>query len=1269
MSIEITGPQKFAFQDSVCVLLALEHLEKATSLIVEPANGEDAELTLRNPEGAVTAEIQVKGGRAQASLSSIADILCHFPPRQTDNCLLERILKDPNRLALCIVSGRCTDNASPFVISPELRMIAPHRRGQVRRRDAIYLLSTLTALKSARREAPLNRAQRQHCVRIARNLTPKDMLRVAKRILVLERITPAVVRQGCKEILQKLGVPSDRLDDVLNRLQHDVEQAKSKRADLLPLVRKTVTASSVATIRPEGYVPRGSEAAWIKTASEKRTLFLSGPPRCGKSYAARYVAAHFQDLGFELRQGNSPEEAIRFLSEPSNAQRVYWLDDPLGGTRLDGDAAKSLGLIRSLAATMSPGRRLIMSQNRDHVLSVTGARDIKHAPIGSNKWFELGSPRPQFLINAWEGMVRDSPVPSRVHRNVAGWLRRGKVQLEVGNLQHLASMADLLPAKASLTEIIRRAQEDAGDLGRELTKSNPSMSQLLITLAIASQPDLPLSLTELAFITSLSNEPLLGKVEEPTIYGGPAEEPRFPSYPRAYSLTNEIRAALDELESRRFAQHSPAGLQFTHPFYRAAAESVLVPATSDKARRATDVLERALFSLGPKASRAAARALMWVYDLLVNYPAEQERVLKLAISGLESIFPATRDLCLSFLLRNRERSGFGSGHQLLQWVESAATIAIDDLEWREGEAWIPSGSLPLLYGVEKRSVILNVSLVRRELDMLESADSSPLSPAQAAVAAKYLSQNPESMTHRQILRLLTFDEAAIRSTAIEAWLSLSRQNDRAVLSRIFADEHPRVTLGIYEGLIHSWSALPLAKRGSLLKAVLRWAKSPLVAAILLPRLSVFDRVEYTGANPPWTLFAELMPVIMTVTPRKLVFDDARFFTAIQSSLRAVSPHDVFQICNAWEAWLERELKHRLPSDYELGICDILISGTRKEPTARKQLVKKLLGFNSTGLLITILRDLVNEWGHLRPDEKELILKLLAASRRDAPWLHAILLTRDVVPAEIQQLILGKPDRLSDSAEVLVSELPPLLLACMISVYSGTPQPLWWLGTQSHGCEKLDQIVRVLECMPEHPLFETVLWRALIPASDEHIRDIVINAGNTHAVRLFDYLLRYKIRCVGNWLPKTWEALLRNINPEEREACYDLMAKNAPAILDDLTNVREWLTNKQDLIAIIGRLPDDLESETLMLRAKDPSKSGISIKDAVQRLEELGRAQKPRLHRTYDRIQNFFKTHQIENAFLQQVLESARLAALAQGRTIQEQMRLKEPPLHHWIGPK
>lgn len=1264
MSIEITGPEKFTFQDMVCVFLAIQSSVSEAVLVIEPVNGEDAQLTMLSGPVQQTVEIQVKGASGKINLNTLAGFLAHFPPRRTNGCLLERILEDQNRIALFVVSGRCNDDTLPFVIDSSLPF-TPHRKGEIRKKDAIALLAAFKALK-ARSKSCLTDAQRRHSLRVANETSTKAMLQAAERVLIFERATPSIVRTRCIEMLRVLRIPADHLADVLNRLRGDVEQAKQKRADVLPHVRETLKLASVPTLRPDGYVTRGVEAEWIKTASKRKVLLLSGPPRCGKSYAARYVAAHFQDIGFELRQGRDADEASRFLLEPSAVERVYWLDDPLGGVRLESDAARSWSIIRSLVSSLFPARRLIISQNREHLLALTGAPKIQQCSIGEHTWFDLGSPSPNFLMSAWKKMMRASFVPNPVGEKVHSLLKSGKGKLEIGNLRHLASTADQLPPQALVPAIIRKAQEDAADLGRELGRSSTEMSELLITLALASQPDLPLSLTELAFITGSKQEQFPGKVKTSTIYGGGARVPTYPKYSGKIELKSEIRTALDELEGRRFVQHSALGVEFTHPFYRAAAESILLLPTVNSTLLAIRVLERALFSLGPKTSRAASRTLPWLFELFQNHPAQQEAVFKRAVDGLSCIFPATRDLCFSFLMRHQEASSLDA-RRILGWVESAGSLDLDDLEWHDGEAWIPTGDLPLLYGLERSSRRVELSEVEADLKSLESDDLDILPPAKMAVVAKYLSRHPESIHSRLALRLLSVDEAVIRSEVVRAWLSIVREDDYELLKRIFADEHPRVALGIYTGLIDSWKDLPNNRRQMLRPSLRKWAGAPIVAAILLPKLSVFDRVEYTGENPPWSLFGELMHVVISAIPEKLSFDDARFFNAIECSLRYLNPRQVILICAAWIKWLQRELQKRLPSDYEFGVCDIILQATAMEPFTRGTLVREVLDFNSTGALITFLRDTVNYWDDLMQEEKDAILRLLGGTRIDLPWLQAIVLIGQQVPDEVQRVILGRTGRLSADAAVLVAELPPLLLSCMISLYSGTPQPLWWLGTQAHGRSKMDEIVLILERDPEHPLFDIVLWRALIGPDDAHIAAIVQTAGERYALRLFDYLLRHKIQCVGYWLPKTWELLLRSMDTRTRDQCYDSMAKNAPAILDDLFDVRDWMVNEADHIAILSRLPQDLECETLMLQSKDSGGGKASLSDPTGRLEELVRQKKLRLHGTYSRVQEFLSDHQDAN--LKQIIESGRLAALSEGRAIKGKMRLKEPALHHWIGPR
>jgi hypothetical protein len=868
-------------------------------------------------------------------------------------------------------------------------------------------------------------------------------------------------------------------------------------------------------------------------------------------------------------------------------------------------------------------------------------------------------------------MAQRWAVPKRVVRAVLDLLSSRRESFEIGNLRHLASTADQLHSNAGVLEIIRKAQEDAADLGRELVRSDTAMQELLVALAVASQPDLPLPLRELAFITSLAVQELPGETSDYDIYGGGGEhpEPSYPEYDKRVELTIEMRRALDLLEKRCFLQHGIGGLRFAHPFYRAAAESVLFPATTNTASEAINFLNRALFSLGPLTSRAAAQNLTWLLQQLQNWPEQRNLIFKAAIDGLRSIFPATRDLCFTFLAKNEGAVSAEQGERLADWIDPAITKDIDDLEWHDGEAWIPSGHLSWTNHWERKRQWLSSADVEKDVQLLGSS-ASALTPERAARAATYLRHHPDAMNQRAVFRLLSFDEAAIRFEAVRTWLSVNREHDTELLTRVFGDEHPRVALGIYEGLLESWRKLPNNRRRTLRAYLSKWAASPVVAAVLLPRLSVFDRVEYTGENPPWVLFADLMPLVLGAIPVNLRFDDARFFNAVRCCLPHATPKQVATICTVWIGWLERELDRRLPSDFELGVFDILVEGTQKNPLIRAGLVRRALRFDSTGALVSFVRDLTSEWDKLLPDEKAALLELLGSRRVDSAWLQAVAVTRSKVPGQIQQLVLGRPDRLNDNAETLVAELPPDLLSCVVSVYSGTPQPLWWLGTQSSGGRKIHQIMRVLERMPEHPLFEIALWRALISPSDDRIAEIVRNAGKPYAERLFDYFLRYKVECTGNYLPKTWAVLLALMETAEREQCYDEMARCAPAILDDIFEASHWLKVTEDRRAILERLPYDLEPYRLMEQWKTngdnlaaPGHEGIAT-----RFLSLAQGRKPRLYCTYSHMRNFLDRIGQNYPVLSEAIEDARLAALSHRYSIEEQMKQSAPQLHHWVHP-
>jgi hypothetical protein len=83
MSIEIVGPEKFAFQDLVCVDLMFRFTDdRDLKLTVEPLGGEDALVTLGQTHSERSIEVQVKGSVGDVKPLTVAACLAHFPPHK-----------------------------------------------------------------------------------------------------------------------------------------------------------------------------------------------------------------------------------------------------------------------------------------------------------------------------------------------------------------------------------------------------------------------------------------------------------------------------------------------------------------------------------------------------------------------------------------------------------------------------------------------------------------------------------------------------------------------------------------------------------------------------------------------------------------------------------------------------------------------------------------------------------------------------------------------------------------------------------------------------------------------------------------------------------------------------------------------------------------------------------------------------------------------------------------------------------------------------------
>lgn len=756
-----------------------------------------------------------------------------------------------------------------------------------------------------------------------------------------------------------------------------------------------------------------------------------------------------------------------------------------------------------------------------------------------------------------------------------------------------------------------------------------------------------------------------------TIGGPPPPLVPTPSYERPPELATTERDALEVLERRRMLSiDADPAVSLAHPFYRAAAESLLDAPTENLAGSAVRALGRGLFCLSPITSRATARNLDWAFDKLTSRPEARSALLGRAVDGLNSFYPATRDLCFWFLIRRLGELPEKMRHDLPTWVSRVTSVRLADLEWTDGQAHLPYGEHLGTDYFARALFLEDRQNDATELALLDAVGGF-VSPEQAARALGFLEHEPTAMTANMMGRLLSYDEAAIRAEAVRAWPAVQRSDDNEILERVFADDHPSCAVAAYKGVLDGWGDLAPERQGRLLDGLANIASDPAAAAALMERLVLFNRVEETGATPPWTVFERLLPVVMAALPHNAAFIDARLFAVARSALGALPAASIVAICDRWVDWLERnEQEGCLPSEFSLGVADILLSATADRPELRVDRVARLLAFRGTGATITYIADLVDHWDALTTEEQSIVFERITVDRPDRAWLQGTALTCGAVPSTVQLAILGPTLDLSAGAEALVGGVPLDLLGAALHVYSGDPQPLWWLGLHHSGKPVWEPVIEQLARMPDHPLFEVAFEETAKYGDGPRVARVVMDVGAAHAERMLDVLLRLKVGCNGWFMPEAWAALLALApDPEAHGRWLDRMAAAAPAILDGLSDLTAWLTEERDLRLMLDRLKRDFVPFEMVRIAFDPP-GGVDASELQANLlpvlKNLVDLQPPLLFVTCDRLLNKLKG--VDAPDLQGALQGRREEIFKEKEHIETSMERPDWPRPGWIDP-
>ena len=1275
MSIETTGPEMYDFQDLACVAIMLRLVDpQSARFFVEPSAGEDAELHLTVDGRPLQIEIQVKGSTSQVTLDTVAACLVHTPRGVVEDTLLERLLRDDGRFAMLFMSGRCRDDCADYVRGADWEQ-GPPPEGLVPAKAPRKLLEAFSRLPHG---DGIRKERRERNARFGETAVPKEVAGALSRLMILERETRDRVKERCASLLRgRHRVPEDRIDDLLRRLKEEVRNAKRKDVDVLALVQEALAKESNPSIRPADYVERGVEQSLLDDLGRDGVLLLSGMPRTGKTYAARFVASKYERFGYAVRELGDAEAAGRWLLEPGAAHRLAVVDDPLGTMGTTG-GADDLDALYRVAHNIAPNRRMVVAQGQAQLLAAAGASRLSDVATDISHWRDMGqSLTATFLGDVWREVSEKFDVPPILGRRIAAGLEGGALNVEPGSLRHAAAQSRRLAEDADLDEVAQLARESAASLGRTLAETG--CGKVMAAMAVATSPGQSIAMEELAFVLGAGGEALPGLLGDQAggiFVGGETEASKEaePGYVEMPTLGEGDYEALGRLERLGILEVSEGGaVKYSHPYYRAAGESVAGEQTYAGATKTVRALRRALFCLLPATSKGTARNLRWIWEALMD-SAGQPGLVQCAIDGLRSSFPGTRDICYRFLVDRCEAPSIKKLQpNLRSWTAAVTRIDLFELRWRGGDAYLPPPDR-FRSGDEFLERLLDETSagdVKEELALLNTAESRYVSPEQASRALSYYRTEPSAMTLAAVLRLLSFDEAVLRAEAIKIWLGNGRDDDRPALNRIFEDRHPACAVAAVKAATWGWHEFAPARRKWVCSGLRSLAEdAPACAMAMLEPLVLFDRPEHAGENPPWELFGDLLPVVMRGLPRDVGVNEGRLLNSTRCSVGFLAPGKVVDICDGWSGWLE-EFVHAggLPSDYMFGVVGILIAATRECPELRAGRLKRLMSMDGTACGVCTVSAVVDAWNELTPPERGKVLSRVtddeAADRR---WMQAVAITRDVVPREIETAALGDEVSLADGVEALLQNVDDGLLKAAVHVFCGAPEPLWFLGTHHRGRKVWETVVGGIARLPGHPLFE-IAWDELsIDGDGSKVAGLVEVVGDAHAERALDFLIRTNCHRTGDYMPEAWTTVL-GMAPDAKtlKRWLDKVAQCLPAMLDELPDLQEWLGGTEYLDQMVRRILGDIRLLKLV-GGSAGDRAPVELEWRVQEIERVLDRSPPRLWVTCSDVSRQVTAWGVGTAELFEKLNERRKTILAERDRIRAAWGLPDPVLEGWIGP-
>lgn len=1171
MSIATVGPAKYDFQDLVCIKLGLDFYQSGqASLIVEGKGAEDAEISADIDGTRIVYEIQVKGSEEHFGLPLLAECLSHFPAYKSTQFFLERLVNDPHRFAVMVMSGRANDSLQKFIPRGHWRG-EEHSTVYFTLKDAELLIDAIKGHAGTLKGPKLESGRKKYLTDYITGIDKKSLVAAFKRLIIIDDITNADLIEACRLILRKdFLVPDDLFDVQINGLRSVIKVGRASQEDIMPEFVAKLQENPVESVRPKEYALRGDEHNFLDLLQNQHVLLLSGKPRVGKSSVARWAAAAYQKQGYRVLRTHDSDAAERFLLDPVSSHRLVLIDDPLGGAHATNKPHEKWMLLRRVIDSARAGRKVIIAQGQDRLYEFNGVNDLSDLLLAGHHWNDLSNTPNSFLLKCWAQFK--SRVPPEVYQTIAGYISQGRLNIEPGCLSYLAMTYSRLETLASPEKIIRFARKESSDLAKGLVAEG--YKRLLLGLAVSTSHLESISDRELAWVLNDESEGSYGLSGNSLGYSlGSRKKDQvlpFPDYNPEPELASSDSDNLDRLEKRHILQIDDSErTNFTHPFYRSAAESLFGETGRREFKDFERSLRKGIFCLSPSTARASASNLFWIYEQ-TNTASNKDAIIQLAIDGLDSSYPSVRDICFDFLTQQTPTLSPDIQAQLPSWTHKVNNNNHTVLQWENGEPWYPMSSERIIstrwvHEYDKQHVEALLSEIASGLDVI-------LTSKDAYDIVHHLETSRDRLDHKLMSKLLSINEMFIRALAAKLWMRVNRENDIEILERIFNETHPAIAESVFQSAMKGWHLYSEERQHYVLNALERIVSQPVLANSIMQILVIFEREHATGATPPWQVFSRLLPIALSSLAATVHLNFSRLAHVVEEAQKEITPFEMMDVLTSWITFLEIQTIYR--DSYALNATNVLLDIEIPESlqSQRLSLIERLLTLRSTSDRMRVMQDLVYAWSQLTTSERAAVSAVIIKASPDHRWILACVLIMSHIPRELIEIIFPGYEDGALSIESMKNLDPELFEAIALIATNSTPSSIYHINPSLQNA--LINMLIMDELSPISPMaFDYVVT---FFKDKEKLLCAIINAADERRLqKIFDYLFYFYVDSNPEYMPLAWEALFNRVNEDiARNNWLPQFAKFANRVFNDFnTNEIEKFIPKNLINLFLKQSPD------------------------------------------------------------------------------------------------